>query len=238
MKKLKVRRFLAILVLVLLTSLATISLSKEIIIRSWLEEAFQRHLNLQANIQEIYLNLFEPRITLGGLYLKNETHFGRHWLANISEIVIDYEPRAFLKRKLEIRRMKMDILEINIVKDLSGQINLNLIKNNFKESEHPFQLNIKNLYLYIRRVTYQDLTRNIPVRVYDLNIKNVVLKDVRTLEEVAHLVAVKIFERIGVGPIGVSQEELAQKEERINPIAKAGSFVEDIISALREAIPA
>jgi hypothetical protein len=238
MPRLKIRRFLATIVLFLLITITAISLTKEMVVSNWIEGAFEKQLNLKTNVGEVYVDLFQPQITLDGLYLKNEPSFGRHWLANINKVTMDYDPARLLKKSFDVNRMRVDILEVNIVKNLSGALNLNLIKKTEIPANKSFGLHINKLYLNIRRVTYQDFTRNIPVRVYDLNIKNAVLRDVNSLDEIAHLVAVKIFERIGVGQIGVTQDALEPMETPYSPIERASSFVEKVITTLREAIPA
>lgn len=236
-KKLKIRRFIAVCCLVFLITLAVVSLTKELIVRSWIEETFQKHLNLKVRIQEIYISLLRPRITLDGLYILNPPNFGYHWLTNATDVVLDYSPTALLKRSLHVKKMKLDILEVNIVKDADGQINLNSICEYGEKYNHPFNLSIEKLTLSIRRVTYQDFTMGIPVKVYDLNLKNLEFEEIETLEELARLIAVQILERIGVSQIGVTREDLESFPHTANPILQAGSFVQGVIQDIRDVIP-
>jgi len=237
MIRIRFRRLVAIVILVVLITLATLSLTKELILRHWLEEAFEKHLNLQVRVQEIYISLFKPRLTFDGVYVSNPINYGRHWLANVSEVVIEYDLPALVRRSFRVKRMKLDILEINMVKDANGQINLNSISQLPANAKEHLNLSIETLSLSIRRVTYQDLTMAVPIKVYDLNLKNMLFQNVDTLEDLSRLIAVKILERIGVSQIGISQEDMKNIHQSPNPLLQAGSFVEDVIQSLREAIP-
>ena len=237
MKKIAIRRILAVCLLVFLITLAVVSLTKEIIVRNWVEDAFQKHLNLKVKIQNIYIDIFQPRLTLEDLHILNPPNFGRHWFANIPSVVLDYSIGSFFMRTVNAKQLKLDILEVNIVKDAEGEINLNTINHFGSKSGHPFDLFIENLDLSIRRVTFQDMTMSVPVKVYDLNLKNMKFKDIKTLEGLSQLIAAKIFERIGVSQIGISREDLEELPRSSNPILRAGSFVRETVQTVKDIIP-
>lgn len=234
--KIKVRRFLAVGCLVFLIAAACISLTKEIVVRSWIEGTFEKHLNLKVKIQEIYIDLFRPRLTLEGLYISNPPNYGRHWLANATEAIINYRPTSFFSKTFKVCELSLDILEVNIVKDLSGQVNLNSISHR-AVTEAASGLLIEKVNLSIRRVTYQDLTANLPVKVYDLNIKNLEFRNIQSLAGLSEIIALKIFERIGINQIGITKEELRGTGANTNPILQAGSFINQVIERLREVVP-
>jgi hypothetical protein len=237
MKRVRIRRLTAICCLVFLITLTVISLTKEMVVRNWIEDTFKQHLNLKVRIQEIYISLFRPRITLDGLYILNPPNYGRHWLANATDVVLDYRPQDLLKRSFHVKKMKLDILEVNIVKDTSGQINLNSICQYGEENNRSFDLSIEKLDLSIRRVTYQDFSTSVPVKVYDINLKNLEFENIKTLEDLAKLITVKILERIGVSQIGVTRQDLEGLSITTNPILQAGSFVLEVIQQVRDVIP-
>ncbi len=237
MKRLKIKRTVAICVLVFLITLAVISLTKEMVIQNWIEDAFEKHLNLKVKIQEVYFDVFSISLDLDGLHVLNPPNFGRHWLMNAPAVMMQFEVAPLLKRKLRIKQMTLDILEVNIVKDANGEVNLNTINRFGLENGKPYYLDIKRLDLSIRRVTYQDFTMSVPVKVYDLNLKHMQFENVKTLEDISGLIAAKIFERIGVSQIGVTKEDLAKHPESLNPILQAGTFLGDVIRTLKEVIP-
>ncbi len=232
------RRFIAVLTLAFLITTAVLSLTKEVVIRHWVREAFSHQLNLQVKIQEIYISLFRPRLTFEGLYILNPAGFGDQWLANATDVIIDYEFSDLFRWKFKINRMKLDLLEINIVKSASGEINLNSIGHPMDIKSRSPDLFIAALELSIRRVTYQDLTAGVPVKVYDLNLKGLEFQNIEDLSGLSRLIAAKILERIGLSQLGVANSDLSEGSKSANPILKAGSFLEDVVRSLRQALPA
>jgi len=232
------RRLIASLILVFLVATAVVSLTKEIVIRHWVREGFQDQLNLLVKTQEIYISLLRPRLTFEGLYVLNPSAFGDQWLTNVSDVVIDYDISDLFRRKFRIKQMKLDILEINIVKNAKGEINLNSIGHNENVKAKHLDLSIENLDLSIRRVTYQDLSMDIPVKVYDLNIKDLKFQNIESLNALSRLVAVKVLERIGLNQLGLNGSGPQDSSKSSGPLVQAGSFLEEVIRSIRQALPA
>jgi len=232
------KKIIAVLILVCLITLALISLAKEIIVRRWLEDAFQRNLSLQVRMQELYVGIFSPRLAIEGLYVLNPPRFGRHGMAHAPQAVMDYDFTDLLKRHFRVKRMTLDILEVNMVRSADGELNLNSIRRAPGRKGLVTDLRIEHLDLSIRRVTYQDLGVESPVKVYDLNLKNLEFKNVNSLEALCHLITLKIFERIGLNQFGIEEKpKEGAASKGFDPVASAGTFIEDVIRSLRGAIP-
>ena len=231
------RRIIAVLTLAFLITTATLSLTKEVVIRHWVREAFSQQLNLQVKTQEIYISLFRPRLTFEGFYILNPAGFGDQWLANAADVIVDYELADLFRWKFRINKMKLDILEINIVKNAEGEINLNSIEEPKELKSKSPDLFIAALDLSIRRVTYQDLAAGVPVKVYDLNLKGLEFQSIENLSGLSRLIAVKVLERIGLGQLGMANADLPAGPKSVNPIFKAGSFLEEVVRSLRQALP-
>lgn len=232
------RRIIAVLTLAFLVTTAILSLTKEVVIRHWVREAFKQQLNLQVKTQEIYISLFRPRLTFEGFYILNPAGFGDQWLANAADVIVDYELSDLFRWKFKINKMKLDLLEINIVKNAKGEINLNSIEEPKDLRSKSPDLFIATLDLAIRRVTYQDLAAGVPVKVYDLNLKDLEFQNIEDLSGLSRLIAVKVLERIGLGQLGMTSADLPTGSKSVNPILKAGSFLEEVVRSLRQALPA
>jgi uncharacterized protein involved in outer membrane biogenesis len=235
------KRLLASSLLVFLVTVAVLSLTKEAIVQRWFEDAFREHLNLSVKIRGIYVSLLRPRLTLGGFEVANPPQYGNEALAKVGEAILNYDLTAVLQRKLQVKQLSLDILEMNIVKDSAGEINLNTIQEREGLSGKKIRFldfSVERLNLTIRRVTVQDLNSRKPTQVYNVNLKDLQFRNIETLEGLCRLVALKVLEKIGLSPIGLDSPEGSWNPAKTNPVLKAGSFLSEVIHSLRQALPA
>lgn len=108
---------LAVLVVVFFLSLDTI-------LRVVMENRIRAQTGMDAEIGRFHLGLLEPVVTVKDLKLHNPPAFGGTPFLDIPEIHVEYDRDALLKNQLHLTLLRLNLGELDIVKNEAGQTNL------------------------------------------------------------------------------------------------------------------
>ena len=188
---------LAILVVVLVVILL---LSRNAILRVYLEHRIHAQTGMEAEIGRFSLGLAEPEITIQNLQLYNPPSFGGTPFLKIRELHVEYDPVALAEHKLHITLMRFDLAEMDIVKNQSGQTNIFSLgltlpskksgANAAREFEKQTGLHftvIDVLNVSIGTAKYIDLNNQRNNRTRVIGIQNCVLKNVKSAADLGGL---------------------------------------------------
>ena len=185
-----------ILLVVLVVALV---LLKDRIFQSWVQGRLEEGTGLPVSLQHAELDITSGRVTFLGLKLYNPNEFGGTPFLNFDELQIEMDRSALKQRKLQFRLLHIDIAELNIVEDKQGRLNLQAIKEQIeqqqkksskpgkvkdKETDLPLEFGgIETLNLTLG--TVRKINLNYPDKpvVTDLDIRDQVMKDIKTQED-------------------------------------------------------
>jgi len=198
-------------------------LSLNSLLRVWLEHQIRVRTGMDAEIGRFHLGLTEPTMTILNFRLFNPPDFGGTPFLDVREIHLEYDPAAMAKRRFHVTLLRLDLDELDIVKNQAGRTNLFSIagslsvNNSGSRSKVEFKkktglqftgIDVLNVSVgTMKFIDLQDQRRN---RSQKIGIDNCVLKDVRSpadLTGLALLVALRGGDFFG-SLFGVSKPSL------------------------------
>ncbi|MBI4358626.1 MAG: hypothetical protein HY584_04935 [Candidatus Omnitrophica bacterium] len=171
------------------------------------------------------LSLGESRIGINGIEIKNPKGFPEGVFASIPEIYVDFDLDQFLKnRKFYFQEIRLNIEEVAIIRNQSGETNLSRLKpvskpkaemvqeqREIKKAPSPKALNffVEKLVLSIRRVRYRDESRPlVGERTVDLHMNNQVFTGIANPKDIVRIIVLQITYKAALGNLGVPVDML------------------------------
>lgn len=96
--------------------------------RLLIEAAVGRLTGLRLSIEDLNLDVLNNTLHIRGITLSNPPGFQNEILGKAEEILIKYDPSAFLRGKIHLRLAKVDLNEINIIRNEEGSSNVSAFK--------------------------------------------------------------------------------------------------------------
>lgn len=200
---------LAILAVVLLV---VVLLSYNSILRIVIEHRIRAQTGMDAEIGRFSMSLVEPSITITGFKLFNPPDFGGTLFLDIPEIHVEYDRAALARSDLHITLLRLNLGELNIVKNQAGKTNIfspgampKARKSGSKGKSFTAQTGLKFkgidvLNVSIGQAQFIDLNNQRNNRTQEIGIENCVMKNVRTpadLDGLALLIALRAGDFFG-----------------------------------------
>jgi uncharacterized protein involved in outer membrane biogenesis len=176
-------------------------LSRNAILRVYVEHEIHARTGMDAEIGRFSIGLAEPEITIQNLRLYNPPDFAGTPFLKIPELHVEYDPVALAQHQLRITLLRLDLGELDIVKNQSGQTNVlsmglaaPLKKTGGGSASQTFTkqtgLEFKGidvLNISIGRVRFIDLEDQHRNRTQNIGIENLVIKNVQSRADLAGL---------------------------------------------------
>jgi len=183
--------------------------------------------DLQTHMKKIAVQPARGSLTIKGLKIYNPSGYKVKVLADVSRILMDFKLKTLLEPGAFLDRIEIHIEEINIIRDKDGVVNLSKMKaltpQEKPEKKKPFLAD--KYVIRIGKVYYIDRTleEDKQIREIDLNVEEE-YKNVTDPDNLARLIAYKIFFNGKVGNIGVDiqkiQADLAALAEKNKKLAE------------------
>ena len=170
-------------------------LSRNAILRVYVEHRIHAQTGMDAEIGSFSLGLVEPTVTIQNLRLYNPPDFAGTPFLDIREIHVEYDPAALARHELHVTLMRFNLGEMDIVKNQAGQTNifsLGLARQRKKPAATPagrlhkqtgFEFTgIDVLNVSIGTAKYIDLNNQRNNRTQNIGIQNCVLKNVKSAD--------------------------------------------------------
>lgn len=135
---------------------------------------------LRLDIKNVDIGILKTSIDAQGVRIFNPPEFEDRLMADVPEIYIDYNMVDFLRKKVHLEELRLNIKELVVVRNEEGGMNLDSLKamnkkqdTSVKEKKNMPRLQIDILELKIEKVIYKDYSagRLPKVREYNVNIK-------------------------------------------------------------------
>ena len=92
------------------------------------ENRFRAQTGLEVKIGKFSSSLFAPVVTIENLKLYNTAEFGGTPFLDIAELHLECDAAAFAQHKLRIKLARLNLTELDVVKNEAGQTNLFSLK--------------------------------------------------------------------------------------------------------------
>ncbi len=207
-------------------SLVSITIFKNLIIKSVVTTAASRITGALVHLDGFSLNILSSTIHISGFKMYNPRGFPEGILVFCPKIKVIYDPATLFKQKRNFLLVEIELKEMGLTKNKEGKLNvdsLKIVKESKSSSPTPMQIDL--LTLSIGKIVYKDYTAGTEprVRVYDVN-RHKSYKGIPTAQQLALLVlaepmkvaAIKNAEIYGVAMFaGVA----------VLPVAVAATFI-------------
>jgi hypothetical protein len=165
-----------------------------------IEHRIRAQTGMDAEIGSFRLGITEPTVEIQNFKLYNPPDFGGTPFLDIPEIHVEYDRAALAKRQFHITLMRFNLGELDVVKNQAGQTNLFLIlaaapvkkatianSRELEERTGVHFTDIDVLNISIGTAKFIDLKDPNQNRTMPINIQNVIIKNVRSLADLAGL---------------------------------------------------
>jgi hypothetical protein len=179
-------------------------------------------IGLDLRVKNIDIGLFKPLIEVEDLEILNPKEFSDRVMVIFPEIFAEYDLGAFLKGKVHLKELRLNLREFQVVTNEKGRLNLDSLqvvqqriqKLTPQGNAAPPEIKIDLLHLKVGRVLYKDYTGAGPVKVsyYNVNIDER-LENITDPSSLVSLVLVKALSKTDIADlarfnVGILQNEL------------------------------
>lgn len=201
----KLLRWASVAVLALLAAVVVLLIFKDGILKKIAEARVQSETGLKASIGEFHVSLRSGAVHLKDFKLLNTREFGDSPLLDMPEIYVLLDVRQAAGSKLHFKEVRFNLAQAHVVKNKSGKLNLEALGKRHKDSAGPKSKKqrrqmafggIDRLYLTLGSIKYTDLQDPAQNDERNLGIKNELVENVRSEEELEAQVLTVLFRAV------------------------------------------
>jgi uncharacterized protein involved in outer membrane biogenesis len=120
-------RKLLVVILVVALVFLSLSLAKDMIAKSIFVSGLRAMTGLEVSISSFKIGLIRQVVNIRNLTILNPGSFKEKILATIPEVYIEVDLGALFNGKVHLKKVRIDLAELVVVTNASGQVNLNSI---------------------------------------------------------------------------------------------------------------
>lgn len=179
-------KWLFIVLLIVAAVGAGLLFSKDAIAKAAVEQQIRSQTGMDVKIGKFSLSVMSPIATIENLTLYNTADFGGTPFLNIRELHIQFDREALAHRELKLKLLKLNIAELSVVRNDLGQTNIAMLAAAPKRTNTSEMVDFKGIEVAnfsIAKAAYLDLKNQKNNRQLNLNIQNLVFRDLKTSGE-------------------------------------------------------
>jgi uncharacterized protein involved in outer membrane biogenesis len=183
------------LVVLLLVALGLLVIFKDALLRSVVERQIGAQTGMASHIGKFETGVSSGIVRIEDLRLFNTTQFGGSTFLHIPELYLQYDPVSASSGKLGFKVVRLNLAELNVVRNAAGELNIDLGPLQKKltggangerkgVTGKPFEFGgIGVLTLTLGKVRYTDLKAPANNREQDLEIRDEVFKNIKSEDD-------------------------------------------------------
>jgi len=188
-------------VIVLLLALI---LWRDVVLKAVAEHSIEDETGLRAVIGELKTTLGSGAVRVRDLKLYNPPEFGGRLMADVPELVVDLDAAQAADGKLHFRQLKLNLAELNVVRNAAGRFNLDGVEKRIRERLHQrrkkrgekfrFEFaGIERLQLNLGQILYADMRYPRHPLALNVAVTNETVTNLRTEEELGKWASALVF---------------------------------------------
>ncbi len=204
---------------------------KNLIVKTSITAGVKAMTGLKLSIKSMNIGILNTLIGIKGLQLFNPPGFVDKLMVDLPEVYVDYNFGAFIKKKVHLEEVRLDLKEFSVIRNEKGELNLDSLRVVEEKKEEKVEgeegkeeektkmpeLQIDVLELKIGKVVYKDYSKGTPPKVREFNVniderfENIT--NPRTLISLIIVKALKntVIARLTNFDLGALQEDVAEK---------------------------
>ncbi len=187
-----------------IVGIVALILLKDTLAKALLESQIESRTGMDVRIGSLEVGLLTPTITIQNARVYNLAEFGGSPFVEVPDLYIEYFPGAFVRRGLHFKLVRLSVSAMNIIEGKGGKTNLVLaLPDGGPSTVTPtpvsvlgFQFQgIDTLNLTLGTVHYSSLRRPGRTTEVSLALKNEVIQNVTSIEQLRELVVKSMFRK-------------------------------------------
>lgn len=176
-------------------------IARNILARTIITKGVKTVTGMAIDVKSINIGLFHSGISVAGLKVYNPQGFTDKLLADIPEVYVDFDLAGLFRNRVHLRKLKIDINQLNVVLSESRKLNLNSLALFLPQpgAGKPPQIQIDELWLKVGKVTYKAYLPALGVKSKEFNMAlDEKFNDVTNPSSVAADVLKRILRHFGI----------------------------------------
>jgi len=159
------------IIIVILILIIGIFLAKDLIVKTTVAAGIKAITGLGLTAKSMRVGIFKSRLDIEELKIFNSADFTEKLMLDMPKIYLDYDLFSFLKGKVHLRGLELNLKEFIVVKNAKGSLNLESLKalQPKKGGEMP-KIQIDRLDLDLGKVIYKDFSAGAKPAVTEFNL--------------------------------------------------------------------
>ena len=222
-------KWLLRLILLVVVLVVLLLVFKDSMLRVVAENRIRRQTGMEVKIGKFSSGIFSPVVTIENLKLYNTAEFGGTLFLDIPELHLELDPLALAQRKLRITLARLNLAELDVVKNEAGQTNISGIKNKLdagSSKTNGFQGFLGNLKfdgievlnLSLGKAEFIDLKDSKNNRELHLDLQNQIFKNVKSDADVygiLFMVWLRSGGKFSLAPVDPGKDDNGRKLDKI-----------------------
>ncbi|MCK9594862.1 MAG: hypothetical protein PHH68_05610 [Candidatus Omnitrophica bacterium] len=151
------KKALTITLTVILGLAVILLLTKNMLVKFAVTNGIKALTGVTVKVESIKVGVFKQVVAVNNLQLFNPKEFTDQLMADIPEIYVDYDLGAFMKGKVHLKELRLNLKELAVNKSAKGKINLESLQSLQPKGSGPApEIAIDLLKLDIDKVVYRD----------------------------------------------------------------------------------
>lgn len=197
----KLFKWLFRLVLYTLLLVVVILLFRNVIVEALLERTLRAETGMEVSIGRLQIGLTEPTLAIYDLRMYNPDEFGRSSCLDVPELYLEYNLSALLDKRIQLKLVRLNLAELNIVQSEDGRFNLESFRfrpdrNSRVSGSNPFEFQqIETLNLALGRFKYTNMKNSSENDELYAGVRNQIVRQVKTIQDLEPLLTRIALER-------------------------------------------
>jgi hypothetical protein len=159
------------IIVIVIILLGALFLAKDLIVKSVVSQGIKAITGLTLQVKSMHVGILKTEIAIKELKIFNPVEYTDRLMADVPEIYVNYDLGGFLKGKVHLKELKLNLREFVVVKDGKGEINFSSLQAlQPKGGGKPPEIKIDKLKLDIGKVIYKDYTRTTQAKAKEFNV--------------------------------------------------------------------
>src|SRR6266487_2288520 len=170
-----------------------------------LEKSIHASTGLRVEIEKFKRGLRTTAIQMQGFKLYNRPEFGNSVLLDVPDLLVEFDPELASQGKLRFKQLRVNIAELNVIRDAAGQWNIEKVEKEMTENNTARTkrkkprlefAGIDELRFTIGRINYTDMQKPSRSRQINVNLRDELVQGINTDEDLQDWIGNFIFKVI------------------------------------------
>jgi hypothetical protein len=119
------KKILIVILMSIIFVVIVLVVARNFIVKTAITKLVEAAAGVEVKIQNIDIGLFNSYVTINSLTVYNPAQFSDRLMVDLPQIYLDYDLVGFLKNKVHLKKLKIEIKELSVIMNEKGKLNIN-----------------------------------------------------------------------------------------------------------------